>query len=265
MIMPSSLGLVPYRYSVIKYVADEVRGEPINIGVLIQNRKNLETHYKFITRFDRIRTSDEDPQFLRAIADKIGQESLKIDLEHLFKKYSGKICLSPPRVALTDDPGEEAKVIFDRFVSIEKRSKQNRSTNMNVKQSVLSYIVKFGARVHKNSVIQGRNSRLVCDFLINNRTVLHSIPFNTHNAINAAKLFDWSARDVLEKRIYKKDDFVVIISEPDKDTPRYERLKEGWREGRKILNHGGYNLVTYDHDKQWQKEIKPLISKSRAV
>ena len=90
---------------------------------------------------------------------------------------------------------------------------------------------------------------------------MHPIPFNMHNAINAAKLFDWSARGVLEKKTYKKGDFVEIISGPDKDTPRYERF----RSGGKILNHGGYNLVTCDHGKQWQKEIKPLISKSRAV
>ena len=147
--MPSSPGSVPCRYSVIKYVADEVRGEPINIGVLIQNRKNLETHCKFITRFDLIRTSDEDPQFLQAIADKIRQESPRVDLEHLFEKYSGKICLSPPRAALTDDPGEEVKAIFDRFVSVEKRSNRSQSTSMNVKQGVLGYIARFGARIHK--------------------------------------------------------------------------------------------------------------------
>ena len=253
---------IPCKYSVVKYVADDVRDEPINVGIIIQDKDNQHNNCKFITRFSRIRTADEEPAFLKSVIEKIKEENSKeTKIDDLVIKYTGKIRLSPPRVTLADDLHKEVKMLFDRFVSIENQpiKIEKPITLTTVKQNMWNYFKKFEKPIKRNIMIKGKNSKFTYHFFIEDdrKHFIHSISYNALNALKATKLFDWSVRDVIEGNGYKKDNFGAMILEPQETHPKYELVKEQFKEGKRILESGNYNLVTYDE--HWKKKIKQLI------
>lgn len=260
----SALTQTPCKYSIVKYVADEVRNEPINIGIILQTKDKKQNKCRFITRFSKIRTADEEPSFLRKVIEKIKEENSKETLiDDLITKYSGKIRLSPPRITLTDDLQKEAEILFDRFVSIERQpiKVEKPITLTSVKQNVWNYFKELEKPVKKDILIKGKNSMFTYHFLVEDdeKHIFHSISYNALNALKATKLFDWSVRDVIEGNGYKKDDFGAVILEPQDIHPKYEIVREQFKEGKKILESRKYNLVTYDEDELWKKEFKQLI------
>ena len=42
---------IPCRYVIVKYVEDEVRDEPINVGLILQSNRDYATFSKFITEY----------------------------------------------------------------------------------------------------------------------------------------------------------------------------------------------------------------------
>jgi hypothetical protein len=42
---------IPCGYIIVRYVEDEVRDEPINVGVILQSNRDYTTFSKFITEF----------------------------------------------------------------------------------------------------------------------------------------------------------------------------------------------------------------------
>lgn len=260
----SVLKQIPCKYSVVKYVADEVRNEPINVGIILQDKDNQHSNCRFITRFSRIRTADEEPAFLRNVIDKIRGENLKeAKIDDLVTKYTGKIRLSPPRVTLADDLHKEVEILFDRFVSIEKQpiKIERPITLTTVKQNMWNYFKKSKTPVKRDIMVKGKNSKFTYHFLIEDdrKHLIHSISYNALNALKATKLFDWSVRDIIEGNGYKKDDFGAMILEPQEIHPKYELVKQQFKEGKRILNSRNYNIVTYDDDERWKKKIKQLV------
>ncbi|MCH7648862.1 MAG: DUF3037 domain-containing protein [Thaumarchaeota archaeon] len=261
----STLTQIPCKYSIVKYVADEVRDEPINIGVVLQAKDNQFNNCQFITRFNKIRTAEEQPSFLKHVIEKIKHENSKeLGINELANKYNGKIRLSLPRVTITNNLEKEVELLFNRFVSIEQESIKvvRPMTLRTVKHSVWNYFKKFEKPVKRNILIKGKNSKFVYDFVLDDdddKHIIHSISYNALNALKATKLFDWSVRDVIEGNGYNKDNFGAVILEPQENHPKYEFVKEQFKEGKKILESQKYNLVTFDEDERWQKKIKQLV------
>jgi len=258
---------IPCKYSVARYVADEVRDEPINLGIVLQSNKISDKNCRFITRFSKIRTATEEPTFLKKVIEKIRNDvasSEKADLNEVVSKYHGKIIFTKPRTTLAEDLDKQADWLFERFVSIEKQSLEDTHpiTIRHVKKNIWNYLQHFDKPVQRNYLITGKNSKFIYHFFIDEskQRIFHSISFDAVNAIKNTKLFDWSVRDVMEVNGYKQDNFGAIILEPQENNPRYPKLKEKFREGLKILKSRKYDLVTFDEENRWKKEIKELVS-----
>lgn len=107
------------RYSIVKYVADHVRDEPVNIGVLVESADNRHHDSEFITGFSSIRAASEPSSFLQSVVEKIRNENARgMPLDEMEARHSRKIRLSPPRSILVDDLRKDTRMLFSRFVSI---------------------------------------------------------------------------------------------------------------------------------------------------
>src|SRR6266487_4703513 len=65
---------IPCRYRIAKYVEDEVRDEPINVGVILQSNRDYRTIFKFITEYSNSKLknmSNEDIVLFKEISSNI--------------------------------------------------------------------------------------------------------------------------------------------------------------------------------------------------
>lgn len=258
---------IPCRYLVAKYVGDDIRDEPINVGIILQSRNTYEIKLRFITHFAKIRTATEEPQFLRQVLENIQNELArsrdKNALENIVSKYHGKIRFTDPRATVTEALDDETNSLYNRFISIE--TQPMITTRPLSIMTVKSNISKFFSRVHKPIIkdkwFEGQPGKFKWNFFIASKHLLHSISFNTDNALQTTKLYDWHARDLIEhKKLFIETNFSAIILEPRKDHPKYPKLWEAFKESKKIWDSRDYSLINYDEENDWQKQLTKIIT-----
>lgn len=254
---------IPCRYFVAKYIGDEIRDEPINIGVLLQSHTN-ETKFKFITHCSKIRTASEEPTFLKQILENIQNEISKSGehgmLDKIVSKYQGKVRFTEPRGTLVKSLDDELASLYNRFISIEKQSETIRPINITfVKKSVESFLHKLKKSIIPNKWFETQPGRFKWNFFIENQHLLHSISFNVKTALQTTKLFDWHARDLIERKKFVQKNFLAMILEPREENPQYSKLMAQYKESQKIWNSRSYELFKFDTVGKWQKEIANLI------
>lgn len=259
---------IPCRYIVARYVEDDVRDEPINLGVILQSQRDYEVTFKFITDYSykALATSVNVnrsllTQILKNIENEISKsESQESILNELISKHSGKIRFTEPRGTLAEDLEEEMYSLFDRYVSIKHYRELSKLpiSHYNIRKSVSGFLRKIGKRVVTGHKIQGATTVNRFDLLLEDtRMIFQAISFQELRAVDRAKLFDWSVNDCIAKyHNMHKDDFGTIISEPKPTNERYDKLKQHFDEGIKILSESGYQIVKFDkHDDRWQNDI----------
>lgn len=257
---------IPCRYVVAKYLGDEIRGEPINIGIIIQSQKDKKSLSKFITNYHRIRTGGEDVSILKQILEKIYQEisesSEKDILDKIPSKYNGKIRFTEPRGTLAENMTNELSSLFERYISIERQvEKIEKITLPLIRKRVWHYLEKdFKGYAKRNKFIEGKRSSFKYDFVLGKKNrIFHSISYDSNDSLKKTKLLDWNVWDAIEKNGLTIDNFGAIISEPNPDNPKYDKMKELYKEGSHILESKNYHLITFDETEEWKKGISKLI------
>lgn len=261
---------IPCKYVVARYVEDEVRDEPINLGVILQSQENFVAQCKFITSF-KFKSISSNARvkntILKETLDRIEREVASHDnderlLKHLVSEFNGKIKFTDVRSALAEDLDDEADDLFRRYVSIRyHESTWLPITHYKIKKTVSDYVRKLGRNIVTNYKIQGLTTPNRFDIaFIDKKRIFHAISFQELGAVSRTKLFDWSVKDSLGGGTdFHKDDFGAMITEPSPDKPRFETMTENYKIGRKILVDNGYALLQYDGDKEsWKGKIKSL-------
>lgn len=109
-------------YSVVKYVADPDRDEPVNVGVILVSPGDQFTYFRFLEEEELKRKLSSNAHFallcLQDLANYlIGKPPVRAFLEELKIDYAAN-CLrfSSPRGCLTSDPQCEIYNLFARLV-----------------------------------------------------------------------------------------------------------------------------------------------------
>ncbi len=267
--------ITPCKYTVIRYVPNIVRDEPINIGVIVQSQKTLETESMFITDFkyrhleDRL---DINPEFLKELTETIRQIYLnKADPDllnnlasSLPKTFGNQVRLTPPRVTMASDLNREKSELFETFISVKYlREFEREITHKRIQVDVFEYVSNYNDRLRKNYTLKGSKSSFEFALaVIEQSRFLHTISFDELYASKNAKILDWSVSDIISQdRGLRQENFGAIIARPLKSNPRYEAKMEEYDEGMKILGNGKYELVIYDKDsEEWKNQVKKLLA-----
>lgn len=114
------------QYVVARFVPDEVRDEPINIGVILQSSSDKTSAFRFLSHFDRISMflSGEKVSMLEAVVRGLkkelqGKALKKSFLESLSENYRHSLQFTEVRGVLSSDPKLEVDRLFNTFVSVE--------------------------------------------------------------------------------------------------------------------------------------------------
>lgn len=248
----------------MKYVDDEVRDEPINIGIILQSKKNYKIATKFFNDYHKLRYHVSNSALVKIILESVSDEIAKNDekdiLTSISSKFSGKLRFSDYRGTLAKNLESELDSLFTRYVSIGEMNEPKKIiTVTQIKKRIWDLVHNRGT-VQRNQIITGEKSKFRYDFVIGDRRkILHSISFDAYDSLKKTKLFDWNVMDVMHSNGLKEDRFGVIISEPSEINPKYHHVREQYNESMKILESKDYDLISYDETNEWKKQIQALV------
>jgi hypothetical protein len=193
---------VIYQYSIVRYVPDPVRGEQLNVGVVVAAKD--ETY--FATRFIRPRDAsrlrrlgyDEDFGFLWDLAAEMEQQStdgqLKIGpegtsiwnalaVEQAAREWANSIQFSEPRASTEDGPDELLDKLFARYVAKHYERRQRARDRRWIKRKVTTGLRQGLAALkqdpdkvlHRDERIEGAHDTHVFDYALVNGAIRHLV------------------------------------------------------------------------------------------
>jgi len=253
----------PCRYLVVKYVDDEVKDEPINIGIILQSKKDFKISSKFVTDYQKLRyrvgNCSMVKLILESIVDEISKSKEKDILKKIETKYTGKLRFSEYRGTLAKSLDKEVDSLYNRYVSIAEILERSKIIRLPyIKKHVWNFVSPSG-NVSRNQLIDGKKSKFRYDFVFGNKDrILQSISFDAQDSLRKTKLFDWNVMDAIMKNGLVEDNFGAIISKPSKINPKYDKVSEQYEEGLSILESKDYELIHFDETNRWQKQIQKI-------
>lgn len=269
---------IPCKYIIAKYVDDEIRDEPVNVGVIIQSQENYEILSKFVTDYRSWKlknASAESNTLLREMLMKIKEDVSSANqnevLCKILSKYGGKLRFTEPRGTLALNLVDETESLFDRYIDKIYYpiyfEIQFQLTHERITKDVYHFLYLWDQITEKESLkkeylLNGKNSKFKYDIaLLDERHLFfQAISFDEKTALDRTKLFDWSVKDTIEEHEKLSiENFHVIFSPPSESNPKYWKMKEKYKEAIEILSYNSYPQITYDKDDNWKKEIEQLI------
>lgn len=183
------------RYVVVRYVADVLRDEPINIGVILECPEANFRGFKLLPSFRAVshRTSrllewgawsmiKELRDFFSAgFFREDGQPVPYQDLEYLAATFVNQVQFTEPRACLTADPHQEIEDLYRTFVASRPRVARSRRITTNDLRFQLE--ISFGKRgllkiLRQDVTVEGRSgTEFSVDFFIKSGARVSSIPF----------------------------------------------------------------------------------------
>jgi hypothetical protein len=254
---------LPCKYSVVKYIEDVDRDEPVNIGIILQSKIDGKTSSRFID-YKKLQHKFENSHLVKLLLENI-QEEISRDhsdniLDKISLKYEGKLRFSSFRGTLAKNFEDETNLLYKRFVNIEILTDKPMSITLPyIKKNVWSFVAPK-RNVQRNRVIEGKRSKFRYDFVFGQyQKILHSISYDSPDSLKKTKLFDWNVMDVTSKNGLVLKNFGAIISEPNEHNPKYGSLREHYKEGMNILESKNYDLIHFDDTQQWKQDLESII------
>ena len=111
-------------YVVVRYVQDEIRNEPVNIGVILRDSNSGSIFTKFYKRMNQllIRKPDANVDLIYDFIESI--QAIKLSDEEFLKdiaeNFSHQIQFSEVMGTKCSKPQDQMRILYKRFVSIEE-------------------------------------------------------------------------------------------------------------------------------------------------
>lgn len=255
------------QYVVVRYVPDDVRSEPINIGIIAQSPKEGRIDQRFVTRFSRLsnRVPDANVELVRTFIKMVteGLESHRTDptfLSTLESSSHHQFQYSAVRGLLTESFDEEVEQLFDRFVSIERpREKKESVSRESVKKTLRQEIARFKLTplVEESYMVEGQQDEFVFDFAFGMKSpktewrpasLTHALSLDIAEdlAMDEVKVLAFSIEDARATTRLRKTSFTVVLQPPPPESA--ERL----RSAPKILESVGAGIC-------WRSDVPSFV------
>ena len=140
------------RFYVVRYVPDIVRGEFINVGVLLYSPEQKYLGCLFPPDCRRVKRfhPQADLEMVRSLQEGFEEqirdnaENLEGYLESLAKSLSNLIQISEPESLLVEEPALEIRKLFDRYVGGAPTTEVQENTRMRIRQRMNAAFVEAG-------------------------------------------------------------------------------------------------------------------------
>lgn len=202
-------------FSVIKYVPDIVKFEPVNIGISLLDKKNKKMHNKYITNFELF--------FKRLGVEKIHgfeksfenyKKTVDVDSEdYLWKLHNGfhgSVFYSEPVLVDSESIDQTMQQLYNKMISLsEKESGRLESISIiKIKSRTKYYIIKLD--FPKNTYHEKYAVPIVSEF-----PPIHDFAFTKNDElINTIDVFNFNATDFISSiRLFFYDIKAIIMSE----------------------------------------------------
>lgn len=253
---------IPSRFSVIKYVDDIDKDEPVNIGVILQSKNDNKFSIRF-ANYEKLYRRFGNSRLLKLIIENIIEETTKSKdkdiLPKLSEKYGDNLRFTAYRGTVATNLRKQLDSLYTRYISFEHDIQRERIiTSPYIRKNIWGYIHER-EHVARNKIIEGKRSKFRYDFVFGlNDRIFHSISFDSLESVKKTKLFDWNVMDAIGKNGLVKRNFGAIISEPSEKNPKYQKVKENYKEGKHILESKNYDLVYFDESGKWKKQLQKI-------
>lgn len=150
--MPDEAKLKECALFLVHYVPDLVRGEYLNIGLLLHSPEEQFLGCLFTEDLHRVRRfhPQADLDFLRELQQDFERQidEHSADLEGYVRwmndSFSNLIQLAPPRTCLLRDPQAEMQALFERYVGPRAEGTLSTDTRLRIKQRLTTALVHAG-------------------------------------------------------------------------------------------------------------------------
>ena len=219
---------VPYYYSVVRYVHDPIKNEPINVGIIIQSPQE-----QFIdclalnnarTKLQKIATSfdiDAVNKYTKFLQDKFktittsgsdffehDKKYLKEDFLYKFSKEKiGKIQFTEPRGGLCENLSERVKVLFLNFVdAVESVHDEKHATRNKMKIELQNEFKRRNWLLKQRSAMGNIGIEVDAKIKSKKTKVEHVVDF----ALQNGSLFVMETIDMSRKDVKKIEDETYV-------------------------------------------------------
>lgn len=166
--------MASYHYLVVKYLSDEVRKEPINIGIIMHSTSGGKVYSKFVTSYNQllIRAPDANIDLIEHFTEHTASlASMSADyLAQLSSKFRHQIQFSDVLGTITDSPEIEINELYERFISIKGLSKMEVRELMKAKKAIPKQMNNELRKLVLSYAIEGSTSTIA-----NSREFMHQI------------------------------------------------------------------------------------------
>jgi len=257
---------IPCRYYVMKYIPDEMLNEPVNIGIILQSKKDGEFVSHFINKQQKTRNHLGEIATLHLMIERIkGQISQSNEniIETLSKNYEGRILFTEPRGTLAKDIHEHVDTLFHRFIhSTETISPKEIIKKEHMIRKTWNHVnEKYQGNVMKNFPVIGAITEYSYDFVWKDeKLILQTLSFNDKNPLDRTELFDWNAMDAVNSDRLAEENFGALIAKPHKSNPYFDELQDQFEKSNKILESREYHIIPFDTNDKWKRKIDTITS-----
>jgi len=223
---------VIYHYSIVRYVPDPVRGEQVNIGVIVAAKDSSYFGARFISRHEsgRLRRLGfgEDFGFIQDLAEEMESQvtgaQLRIEegppvswtLDKVgvaAREWANAIQVSEPRSALEEEhPDVLLQALYGRYVAARRATRERARDRRWIKRKVTTGLNQALASlhrdpsdyVHRDERIDGALDAHVLDYVLLNGAIRHLVETMSFETTDRRALkteidaFAWTIDDVRE-------------------------------------------------------------------
>jgi|GEM_PF-2493722 len=185
-----------YQYTIVRFVPNQLRGEFLNVGVILHVVETGELHVEWLKDFSRLRqlsnniTSEEWKNFKKYLAEnykQIGTQAILSSqdtmvgepisfassglLDYFYKEYTGQFQFTEPLGGITENPHQQLLRYYDRMVkpiTEEEESNLPITRLEKVRKKVSNYLDRAGLlapdKIKPKIQIDGKTSKWEFDF-----------------------------------------------------------------------------------------------------
>jgi hypothetical protein len=223
---------VVYHYSIVRYVPDPIRGEQLNVGVVVVAKDGSYIGARFagppeLARLRRL-GFEQDFAFVRDLAEEIESQvtgaQLPLDdpqhphpiwtfetVQRAAEEWANTVQLSEPRSAVDDTPEALLATLFARYVALRAAPQRERARDKRwIKQKVTRTLRQTLATLERDpDEYVGRDERIggaldvhVVDYVLRNSDVRHVVETMSFETTNRRALktevdaFAWTIDDL---------------------------------------------------------------------